>query len=237
MQLLQFLKQLPLFSHLVEHNLVAIADTLEEHIYCKNALIFREKQLATHMFLLAAGEVKIFKLSPSGKEHLLQIMGKYSVIAEAPMFEGATYPVSCAAKQKSILFAISREKLIALIKDNPQIALNMLALQAKKLREFTSKIEQLSLQKLEQKLATYLTRSYQNTKGSEAIETINDHNYHTPPTTLRSVCSQDLANYLGIARETLSRLMNDWIRAGLIKKDGRKIVLLNPNALKKIINA
>lgn len=232
---LEFLQQVPLFSNLTKVDLTAIAENLEQHLYQKNQLIFRENEAATRMYLVAGGEVKLFKLAPNGKEHILQIMGKHTIIAEVPMFEGGTYPVNCTAVTEAKMFSIARTKLIALITTNPQLALNMLAIQAKKLREFTVKIEQLSLKKTEQKLATYLLNNCQSIEN--ATTKPNKLKSSDDALLAKNTHSQDLANYLGVARETLSRLMNDWIKAELITKTKDGIALLKPAALKKIANS
>jgi len=199
-----FLKQLSLFSHLDDRSLTAIASNLEKHVYLKNELIFSEGQKAKYLFMVFDGEIKVFKSTPDGKEHILHFMPKYSIVAEVPMFEGGVYPASCIATKETILLAIPREKLISLVKHDPQIALNMLALQAKRLREFTDKIEQLSLKTTEQKFINYLLQSG-DMDNNRCIVKINN--------------IQELSNYLGSTRENLSRVINTLIRNKVITRD------------------
>ena len=102
------------------------------------------------------------------------------------------------------MFALDRKKLINLIQQDPQIALNFLALQARRLREFTHKVEQLSSQKIEEKLLDYL----QNKKRVESLS------------------MQNLANYLGVSRETLSRAVSQLIKTGHIKKENNQLKII-----------
>lgn len=202
---LKFLKQLPLFSHLNRSNLEAIAANVEQRQYLKNEIIFQEGQQADKLFIVYDGLVKVFKASFEGKEHILHIMAKNSIIAEVPMFEGGRYPANCAALGDSILFTIPREKFISLIKNDPQVALNILALQAKRLREFASKIEQLSLKTTEQKFLNFLLQNSCVESGVTIAKTKN-------------ITMQELANYLGTARENLSRIINKLINSKVIRK-------------------
>lgn len=135
--------------------------------------------------------------------NILHIMPKYSIIAEVPMFEGGVYPANGMAIKDSILFAMPRKKLISLVKHDPQIALNMLALQAKRLREFTDKIEQLSLKTIEQKFINFLLSNVKIEHGMRIVKINN---------------IQELANYLGTARESLSRIINGLIKNKTISK-------------------
>ena len=204
----QFLKQLPLFADLNKTNLDAIAKNLEKKTYLKDEIIFREGQQADKLFMIFDGLVKIFKLTSDGKEYILHIASKNSIIAEAPMFEGGKYPANCVAMRDTTFFTIPRQKLIFLIKKEPQIALNILALQAKRLREFTSKIEQLSFKNTKQKFLNFLQQNAHSENGITIVDTKN-------------LNIQELANYLGTARENLSRIINELIKNGVIKKCGR----------------
>ena len=203
----QFLKQLPLFADLNKTNLDAIAKNLEKKTYLKDEIIFREGQQADKLFMIFDGLVKIFKLTSDGKEYILHIASKNSIIAEAPMFEGGKYPANCVAMRDTTFFTIPRQKLIFLIKKEPQIALNILALQAKRLREFTSKIEQLSFKNTKQKFLNFLQQNAHSENGITIVDTKN-------------LNIQELANYLGTARENLSRIINELIKNGVIKKCG-----------------
>jgi CRP/FNR family transcriptional regulator, dissimilatory nitrate respiration regulator len=202
---LQFLKQLPLFSHLDKSSLAALAASVEQKSYLKNEIIFRERELADKLFMVCDGVVKIFKSNAQGQEHILHIMSKNSIIAEVPMFAGGRYPANCVALSDSILFAIPRQKFVSLIKSDPQVALNILALQAERLREFACKIEQLSLRTTEQKFLNFLVNNAY-TENNITIAKTNNLNI------------QELANYLGTARENLSRIINRLINNKVIKK-------------------
>ena len=201
---LQFLKKSPVFQHAKESELLVLADNLTRHVYLKNEIIFQEGAKAERLYMVLQGEVKIYKLSPQGKEHILDVLTENQLFAEVPMFEGTTYPASAIALTDTILFALDRKKLINLIQQDPQIALNFLALQARRLREFTHKVEQLSSQKIEEKLLDYL----QNKKRVESLS------------------MQNLANYLGVSRETLSRAVSQLIKTGHIKKENNQLKII-----------
>jgi CRP/FNR family transcriptional regulator len=204
-----FLQQVSLFSHLSSKAIEKIAEVMQQQTYKKNSSIFHEGESASKLHIIFSGQVKVFKLSAEGKEHILHLLDTGSIVAEAPMFAGENYPANCSAITDCVILTITREQLISLIKNDPQIALNMLALQAKRLKEFANKIEELSLKNTEQKLIDYLLAN-QNPIDQTIKLKMN---------------MNDLANYLGISRENLSRTFSKLIKEGVIKKSANRIIL------------
>ncbi len=206
------LQQFPLFASLTDEALTAIEAVLQQESFAKNTVIFQEGQIADKLLIVFDGKVKIYKTNPEGKEHILHIMTKHNLLGEVPLFENGKYPASCVSMTDVILFSIPRVKLIEIIRMDPQIALNMLALQAKRLREFTNKIERLSLKTTEQKLAYYLLQHAVEVNGQHIVS-------------MQNFNIQELANYIGTARENLSRVISKLIRNKIISKQNSDIVI------------
>jgi CRP/FNR family transcriptional regulator len=105
-----------------------------ENIYKKGENIFTENEQATGLYAVASGRVKIYKLSPDGREQILHIFGPGEVFGEAPVFAGKRFPASADAMDESRVLFFQREALINLIQINPSIAMNMLAVLSMRLR-------------------------------------------------------------------------------------------------------
>ena len=217
-----FLQQLPLLVHLDKNELEAIANSMEKHSYVKNEQVFRAGDPANRLYIVFDGEVQMFKSSADGKTHTLRIMQKNDLIGEVPIFEGGAYPASCTTLTATVLYSISRTNFLALIQQDPKIALTMLGLQARRLREFTIKIEQLTLQKTEQMLADLFIQKASNINNNQANVALKDMGV------------QNLANYLGVTRESVSRIISKWLKEKLISKQQRNIIIQDFNALEKI---
>lgn len=212
-----FLAAISLFKHLPLGQLEHIAKFIKTKNYRRNEIIFRENQKADCLYIVYSGKVKIYKSSSQGKEQILHIMNPGNIIAEVPMFEGENYPATCIALEKSILLILLRKNLIELIKTEPQLALNMLALQAKKLREFTNKIENLSVKDTSQRLARYLLDQCLFLEGNSSFKL--------------EISLVALANLLGVTRENLSRTINNFIKQQWISRSGKQIVILQKEKL------
>ena len=98
--------------------------------------------------------------------------------------------------------------------------MNMLALLAGRLRRFSSLIEGLSLKGVPARLASYLMYLSNRNKGADQLEL--------------DIPKALLANFLGTIPETLSRILARMTQEGLIEVDGRRIRLVNRQALEEL---
>lgn len=181
--------------------------------------VFRADRPADRFYAVAAGRVKIFKLSMRGDEQILHLYGPGETFGEAAMWAGRTYPAHAVVVEDATLLSITREALLRLLTDGPDLAMGMLAGMSRKLREFAALIEQLSLKEVPARLATVLL-DLAARQGSDAVRL---------PQTKRQLAAQ-----IGTAAETLSRALGRLREAGAIDVQGGDIRLLDRDALRRI---
>jgi CRP/FNR family transcriptional regulator len=87
----------------------ALAKRVSNRHFGRGELLFSEGDPCTGLFLVASGRIRIFKLSPSGREQLLAVEGSGSSFAELPVFDGGNYPASASALEDAELLFISRQ--------------------------------------------------------------------------------------------------------------------------------
>ncbi|MGR3176745.1 MAG: Crp/Fnr family transcriptional regulator [Candidatus Anammoxibacter sp.] len=217
--LLNILKQIPFFSGMNNDDLVKIKKVVIERKFKKQTTIFSENEEAKGFYFVISGRVKIFKLSPEGKEHVLHICVPGDMFAEAAMFSGNIYPAYAATITDSSLLFIQKKGFLRLIMENPDISIKMLGALSIKLRKFSSMIEDLSLKEVPARLAKYLL----------------DISVHTGNKTFTlGIKKTDLALKLGTAGETLSRTLKKFKDKHIITSTGNKICLTDIESLKEI---
>ena len=208
---------IPAFNGLPESQLSDIHRIAKERDYAKGELIFSEGDEGDGFYVVVDGRVKIFKLSSEGKEQILHIFGPGEPFGEVPVFSGQSFPANAEAIAKSRLLFFPRRDFIGLISENPSLALNMLAVLSKRLRQFTVQVENLSLKEVPERLASYLIYLAEEQGKADAVSL--------------PISKGQLASLLGTIPETLSRIFAKMSGEGLIQVEGKRIRLLDRTSL------
>jgi CRP-like cAMP-binding protein len=206
-----------LFRGLSPKQLEDIAGIAVEKTFQRGETIFFEGDKGIGFFMVGEGKIKVFKVSPAGKEHILHIFGEGEPFGEVPVFHGQPFPANAEALIKTRTFFFPRDRFIQLVEANPSIALSMLAVLSLRLRRFASQIESLSLQEVPTRLANYLIYLSEEQGNDKVVEL--------------DISKGQLASLLGTIPETLSRIFAKMSDEGLIRVNGRSISLLDKDAL------
>lgn len=215
------LSKVAIFSGLSESELSFLAQHAVSRHYAPGQLIFSEGDPCGGMYVVESGHVRIFKSSANGREQVLNIDGPGSSVAELPVFDGGNYPASVAAVDEAALLFISKQDFQTLCLTHPQVALKVLRVVGARLRRLVGIIEELSFTTVRHRLARFLLRSaHREGKRVEAGIEI------TLPAS-----NQELASQIGTVRELVSRNLSRLQSAGLIRIDGRSLVITDLKAL------
>ena len=210
------LRQFPLFSGLSPEDAAAMQHQCVPISYRSGVRIFDEGEPARGFYLVLRGQVKIFKLSPRGQEHILAVIGPGGTFAEAAAFLGRGYPASTECLEDSDLVFIEREPIRQLLIKDPDLALRMMAGMALKLRSLVAMVEDLTLRDARGRLARYLL-------GLAAGDELQ-------PQVKLPTQQTVLARLLGLTQETLSRTLKGLKDDGMVTagSTSRSLILDTP---------
>jgi len=215
--LLDILSDSILFGGLPEAQLREIGRIAESRRYAKAQIVFTEGDEGVGFFVIASGTVKIFKVSSDGKEQILHIFGPGEPFGEVPVFTNQAYPASAEAIAPTTLLFIPKGGFIQLISRTPSLSLNMLAVLSLRLHQFTVQVENLSLKEVPGRLAGYLLYLGQAQRSENEVRL--------------AISKGQLASLLGTIPETLSRVLAKMSQQRIITVSGRRIRLLDTEAL------
>ncbi len=218
MDLRRFLLSTFLFSSFTGSEIDLLAASTSVQRSRKGEHIFNEGLDASAFYIVASGKVKIYKISPDGKEHTLHIHGPGDLVAEAAIFDSMVYPASCVTLEDTVLVRVSRRGIMNLIRGYPELSLKMMSGYSKRLRQFVAKIEELSLKDIKARLAGYLLQN----SSREDDSTVCRLPY----------AKKELASFLGTVPETLSRALAFLKRKKLIVEKDNVIIILDPEQLR-----
>ncbi len=217
---LNLISAIPLFNGLPGEQLDAIQKIALEKRYNKGQTIFSEGDKTTGFFVIVEGRVKIYKVSSEGKEQILHIFEAGQSFGEVTVFTGQQMPANAQTLAKTHLLLFARNAFVDLVTSNPSLALNLLAIMSKKLRQFAAQIENLSLKEIPARLASYLIYLSEE-QGTEDAVVLN-------------VSKGQLASLLGTIPETLSRIFAKLSGQNLIRVEGPKIMLLDRDGIENL---
>lgn len=215
------LAKVQIFSVLTEAQLGFLAQRVVPRQYSAGELIFAESEPCGGLYVVERGNIRIFKSSSGGREQVLSIDGPGSSVAELPVFDGGDYPASAVAVDDATLLFVRKEDFQALCMAHPEVALKVLRVVGARLRRLVGIIEELSFTTVRHRLAALLLRlaKVEGKPVAGGVEFLLPAN------------NQELASQIGTVRELVSRNLSRLQAEGLLKLEGRSVVLADVRAL------
>lgn len=219
------LKFLPFFSGLDKRHLNKILSFCREKNFKKGQLIFAEGEPCEGLYVVLEGEVRIYKLSPEGRELILHVAREGEPFGGVPIFlDNPKNPAFAECKNDAKVLFIPRQSLTDLISKDSKFALKILSSFADYLNSLVALIEDLSLKDVNRRLAKHILeladkRGVRTDKGT-SIEL--------------EISKEELSHRLGTVREVLSRAFSQLRAKRLIRVEGKTIFIVNKEKLSKI---
>ena len=220
------LRSTQLFSALDDAEIMALAERTVTRRFSGGELWFSEGEPCTGLYVVAAGRVRIFKTSQSGREQVLAMEGPGSSIAELPVFDGGPYPASAAAAEESQVLFVSRNDFRACCLEHPEVSLKVLQVVGARLRRLVGIIEELSFTTLRHRLIAWLLREAQAQGRPTPLGIVFEP----------GMSHQEIAAHIGTVRELVSRNMARLQAQGMIRVQGREITILDREGLEADLN-
>ena len=222
-EILDILSKSQLFGGLSDVHLEEIGSvSIKKHVN-KGEIIFLDGDEGNGFYLVGEGVIRVYKVSLEGKEQILHIVKAGETLGAVPVFSGKSFPANAQAITKGLLLFFPKAKFISLIAGNLSLTMNIMAVLAMRLREFTVQIENLSLKELPGRLAAYLLYQLQEQGGGDRM-------------TL-DISKSQISNILGTRPESLSRVLGAIRERKLIEVDGPNIRLLDRDGLEALASS
>ncbi|GIN91579.1 Crp/Fnr family transcriptional regulator [Siminovitchia terrae] len=199
----------------------------KEKVVKKGSFLFREGDLADSIFYIRSGRVRIGKITPDGREITFRICSEGDYISEIRLFcKLSTYRVQAKVIEDCSLVKIGKQDLEEKLLLDTSLTVGFLKMMGTQQQQTQSKFRDLVLHGKKGALYSTLIRMT-NSYGIEK----NDGILIDLPLT-----NQELANFCGMSREVVNRLLNSLKNDGIIKMDNGKIFVHNLQYLKDEIH-
>ena len=219
---LQIFKKIPIFAELAEDQLQRLSQVVMERQYRKNQIIFGEGDPGEALFFLKAGKIKLTKTTPDGREQILAFRSAGEIFAEVVLFDGGPYPATAEVVEDAKIGIIRNQDIEKIINQNVDIAVSLLKVMSKRLRQAQTAVKDIALKDVYGRLASIL------------LKLAVDHGSQAPDGTkiCLNLTHQELANMIGTSRESVNRVISEWRNEGILDAQRGEITILNPQKLK-----
>jgi len=214
------LRNAAIFQTLSQTDLMPIANASKKTSHAANAALFSENDPAHHFFLVVSGSVRLYRLTPDGKEKVIEIIRTGETFAESVALLDKPYPVFANTIEATELIRIPAAVIRSLMTQNTGLALKMLASLSLRVHKFINDIHTLSMSSAQQKVAGYFLAFLSDESNQQRIDL---------PSKKAIVASR-----LGLQPETFSRVLGKMKERGIICEEHSQIIVLQPEQLRAL---
>jgi CRP-like cAMP-binding protein len=165
---------LPLFEGLAEDVLAYLLGGGLVRRYERKTLLFLQGEEASRLFVVLDGSVRLFRSTSEGQDSTIALLGPGESLAEAAIFDGGRYPVNACVAESGRLLVVPAASFLARLRENPDLALNLLAAMSRHLRRLVAKIEQLSSHSALERVTEFLLHLCPADQGQVEIDLPQD---------------------------------------------------------------
>ncbi len=209
----RLLSTLPLLRGVGQAEIMKAAERSLWKSYARGATIFRRGEPCRGLFVVADGQVEVYRATPDGREQSLHTHGAGVAFGEVPLFDCGPYPASARAVEPSRVLLLPVRSFHTLLRDHPAMAAAVVADLGRRLRRMVALVEKISLRDVFARVALTLMEQ------SERVGVDDAAGFHLPQT------QEQLATELATSRESVSRALNRLEREGIIQRRGTHVLI------------
>lgn len=209
-------RHISIFSALSDSELQNIIKMVIRREYIKGEVLCREGETSDNLFLIRDGKIKLSKMTRDGKEQILHILTKGDFFGETNLFDDIASSFTATAINNAKICTLSRANLEGILKQNPEISMKILKELSHRLAETEDLAKVLATKDVEARIASMLL------EFSEKYGKLVDDNIHIE----LPINREDMANYCGVTRETISRKLSKFESEDIINLKGNKIIIV-----------
>lgn len=208
------IRSVPLFASLNMETVHALTAQMEHKRYKKGEILVKEGDRAEGFTVIQNGSAKAYRITGDGREQILYIFPANDYYGARFLLTEEEVPYTVEALEECEVCILSTEQFRSLLMTQPEVAVEIIEAMANRMRVLESAMQSMGGRNAEIRIASLLLE-FRRPYGRE-VDGITEI---TLP-----LSREGLANYLGLARETLSRKLNDLEEEGVITLVGSRVV-------------
>jgi CRP-like cAMP-binding protein len=212
---LGFLSDIELFQDLSPKEIEELERLITISSVKRGKVFYRPEEAGEVLFILKSGHVQLYRISPEGKKLVIASLGAGTLFGEMPLLGQQLHNTFAEAAEDCVIFVMSRKDLERLFLNKPQVALRVLDITGRRLRDVEDRLQTMAFKGIPARLASLLLLLAEEHDSLEVM----------------GLTHQDLAETVGTYRETATQVLNDLKAQGLIDIGRKRITILDPEGL------
>ncbi len=214
------LRQIALLADLPDEILATLATQLHIKEYKKNETVVLKGQPSSELFFLFKGRLKVVDYSENGKEIAFMHINAGSHFGELALIDSKPRSASIVTTEPSMVAYLPSTDAKKLMYTNPSVSEKLLTQLASIIRQNNERIMLLGSASATNRINILLLKYAKQDDQNLIIEKLPTQN--------------EIATMTNTTRETVSRTLAQLTEKGLIKKEGKRIIIISPKELEKL---
>lgn len=194
-------------------------------IYHKNEIIYMQEDIATNLYLIKSGRVRVYSISKDGNEITLEIVEKGRIVGDSSFLQQSKRPTTVSAVTDVELISCSLEDMYPYLSQSKELTILLFQLLSTTCNHLLNLLNQSHFSNRYEKVANFLL---EETIVSNKDKNINEN--------CLPYSHEEIALCVGLNRVTVTKILNYFSDLGWIKLKYKKVIILNREALLKYIN-
>ncbi len=204
------------FSSISDDIIAPLTDATNLYRYDAGETVFWEGEDSEGLYIIKAGSVKLYKVSPQGRELIVNTFEEGDSFNEVPVFDSEGNPVSVAALEESEIWIVGADAIREAMQRHPEVAQAFILNLSQNLRMLVGMVEELSFYQVTTRLARLISSLPEEQLVGNGGQRLTQ---------------DDLAARVGTVREVVARSLRKLERSGAIEVSRQKIHVINQDRL------
>jgi CRP/FNR family transcriptional regulator len=208
----------PYFDHLDEASFLALAERVSLREFERGETLFFEGDPCSGLHILHKGCIKLFRISPQGRQYIVRVLQEGDTFNEVAVFDGGSNPVNAEAIETSQVWVVEPGFVRKMVSTNPDFAQKVIYNLGQNLRMLVHAASEMAFYQVTHRLARLISQLPSDEPGGEWTSRLTQ---------------EQLAARLGTVREVVARSLRELERSGAIRTGNRRITIADSSLLEQ----
>ena len=219
------LRKIPLLAELNDEEIIRVKQELRVRQYAKREVVLHKGGSGDGLLFLLTGQLQVIDITEDGRAIGLRMLGPGDFFGEIALINNSTRSASVVAMTDVLVAFLPAPMAMHLFSHSPSVANQMLRHLAQKIKRDSEFRSLLSINNTAKRIYAFLIMQQKEPAAG------------APPVVENLPTHQDIANMINTSRETVTRALLTLVQQGIIQKESHRLVILNPDALQKLVQS